>query len=580
MRMRVLVAAAIVALSVTIAACGSSKSGGLTPSTSTLGSTNPQDQSGGTVSSVTPQGSMLADNGFRPNPNGFGIANYGDNFQPDGSGGTPTNLTPKEMQTLFGTQVCSSGSGDSCVLIPNAKAWMDQENKAMAGGHCFGFSVTALRVYSGNVKVSDLGSASDTFALPVVSDTGLQSTLAADWAGQDLPLEREAQIKGTPNDVLNKLVSALKDKSEYYTIAIFKSDGSGGHAVTPYAVVDKGGGKRGVLIYDNNFPGATRELEWDTNANTWSYVAAQNPSDASELYQGDAQTQSISLFPMKPITMQNPCPFCNGQNNQPNTGSTGSTLGSAQQYNEITLVGNPSNHAHVVLTDDQGHQAGFINGKTVADIPGVKVDANLANQDWAEAPEPTYLVPVKTNVNVSIDGTSLKAPDTEQIDLIGPGDYNEVQDIKLQPGQKDTIDFTGDGTGYAYQTASNQTESPVVAAGVKGKQADYAFAIKAVNTQGGAAIDTQIDQSKEQLDFDTSKSSGTADYVVSVVRQGESGSTSWSTTGLPNDSLSLTAGDKIHIDYGTATTPGQSMTVTINKTDGTSQTVQLPEHHG
>jgi hypothetical protein len=283
---------------------------------------------------------------------------------------------------------------------------------------------------------------------------------------------------------------------------------------------------------------------------------------------------------MKPVTVQNPCPFCNGQNNQPNTASTGSTLGSAQQYNEITLLGDPSNHGHVVLTDSQGHQSGFINGQQVNDIPGVKLDANLANADWAEAPEPTFLVPVKTNVNVTIDGTSLKRPDTEQIDLIGPGDYNEVRDIKLSPGQKDTIDFTGDGTGYAYQTASNQTESPVLAAGVQSKQADYAFVVKALNTQGGAAIDTRIDQSNEQLDFDTSHTSGAADYVVSVVRQGESGSTSWSTQGLPNDSLHLAVGDKVHVDYGTGASPGSPMKVTVNKTDGSSQTVELPEHHG
>jgi len=153
-----------------------------------------------------------------------------------------------------------------------------------------------------------------------------------------------------------------------------------------------------------------------------------------------------------------------------------------------------------------------------------------------------------------------------------------VQDIKLSPGQQDTIDFTGDGTGYAYQTAKSQSESPILAAGTDGKNADYAFVVKALNTQGGAAIDTRLDKSAEQLDFDTT-GTGPADYVVTVVRLGEQGTTHWSTQGQPNDSLSLQDGDKIHIDYGTSS-PGQPLKVTINKQDGSTQNVELAEQHG
>ena len=374
--------------------------------------------------------------------------------------GAPTNLTPTELANIFGTQVCANGDASNCDLIAPAKAYLQEENQGMNGGHCFGFSVTALRIYSGNTKASDLGSASDTYGLPVKDNTQLQTTIAQNFIGQSLPLEQPGIIKGTPNDVLNKLIQVLKDKSEYYTIGIFKRDGGGGHAVTPYAVVEKGGGKRGVLIYDNNFPGVTREIDWDSGANTWSYDGGPNPSDLSEHYEGDAKTQSLQLMPIKPIEQQQPCPFCNGENVGAGP-KTGSVLGSAQQYNEITLLGNPGNHAHVVLSDKQGNQTGFINGQEVNDIPGVKIVQNYADQTWAEAPEPQYDVPVKTEVNVSIDGSDLKRPDTETIDLIGPGDYNEVQDIKLQPGQKDTIDFTGDGTGYAYQTAQGQNESPL-----------------------------------------------------------------------------------------------------------------------
>jgi hypothetical protein len=574
--MRVLSAVALVAMSGAIVACGSSNKGALTPNTSSVGSTNPQDANAGTVTSISAApGTIIADNGFRPKPNGFSFVNYGDQLVVDNTPiGAPNNLTPAELQNIFGSQVCSSGSGSSCELSPPAKAWLQEENQGMNGGHCFGFSVTALRIYSGNTKPSDLGGASDTYGLPLKDNPQVQTTIAQNFVGQSVPLEQDAIVKGTPNDVLNKLVQALKDKSEYYTIGFFKRDGGGGHAVTPYAVVEKGGGKRGVLIYDNNFPGVTREIEWDTDANTWSYDGGPNPSDLSEHYEGDAKTQSLQLMPVKPIEQRQPCPFCNGESVGGAANRTGSVLGAAQQYNEITLLGNPGNHAHVVLTDNQGNQSGFINGQDVNDIPGVKIVQNFADQTWAEAPEPQYDVPVKADVKVTIDGSDLKREDAETIDLVGPGDYNEVQDIKLIPGEKDTIDFTGDGTGYLYQTAQNQNESPIIASGVEGKTADYGFVVKALNTRGGSSIDTQLDHQTEQLDFDTT-GSGPADYVVAVVRQDESGQATWSTQNMQNGSLHLEDGDKVHIDYGQSA-KGQPLKVTINKKDGSTQTVELP----
>jgi hypothetical protein len=574
---RVFAAAAIVAACVLIVACGSSNQGALTPNTTTTGST--VENGAGSVASVTPQGTIIADNGFRPNVDGFSFQNYGNegliiNDQVDASLSV-SNMTPTEVANIFGTQVCANGSASGCELIPPAQAWLQQENQGMGGGHCFGFSVTALRMYTKNQQVSAYGSASNAFGLDIKGNTALQQTIAENFVGQGLPLEQQAKLSGSPTAILNKLVSALKDKSEFYTIGIFKRDGSGGHAVTPYAVVDAGGGRRGILIYDNNFPGVTRQITVDTGADTWSYDGGPNPADTNQHYEGDAKTESLVLMPLSPIERQQPCPFCNGVNVGGSSGAgTGSTLGSAQQYNEITLIGNPGNHGHLVLSDKQGHQSGFVGGQEVNDIPGVKIRDNFADQTWGEAPEPAYDVPVNMDVNVTIDGSGLRGPDNEKLDLIGPGDYNEVQDIKLQPGQQDTIDFTGDGTGYAYQAAENQTESPVLASGVQGKQADYAFVIKAINTPGGAAIDTQLDQQAEQLDLDTS-GSGPADYAVAVVRQDDTGETTWSSQNLQSGSLHLQDGDKIHIDYGQSA-KGQPLKLTINKQDGSTQTVELP----
>jgi hypothetical protein len=51
------------------------------------------------------------------------------------------------------------------------------------------------------------------------------------------------RITGTPNHILITLKEALNDPgAETYTLGIYKPDGTGGHVVTPFAVVDRGGG--------------------------------------------------------------------------------------------------------------------------------------------------------------------------------------------------------------------------------------------------------------------------------------------------------------------------------------------------
>jgi hypothetical protein len=561
-----------------VAACGGSGNrsnsynayngkGAAKGATALLGGGAPQNSSAGSVDNYQPTGQLIADNGFRPDTDGFSFQNYGNDVQPQ-------NMTPADVQDLFGDQVCASGTGSSCQLSPPAQVWMDNQNAAMAGGHCMGFSVAALRFYDGNATLSSFGSFDATDQLTIPDDTNLQSTIAKDWTFQNLPDVQSAEEKGAPNDVLDTLTSALKDKSEYYTIAIFKRDGTGGHAITPYAVEDQGGGKENVLVYDNNFPGVTREISFDRNANTWSYIGGPNPNDTNEQYDGDASTQSLSLFPTSPGEQQQPCPFCNGQNDNSSGSSTGSVLGAAQQYNEVTLNGSPDNHAHLVLTDDQGRQSGVIDGKQVNDIPGVTVDRNVANQDWAASPEPSYQIPVTENVTVAIDASSLDKPDTEELNMVGPGLETQVQEIKLEPGQKDEVKFNTDGLGYVFKTDAHQAESPILAAGVQGKAADYGFAVKALNVDGGSSVALKLDRANEQLDIDTAGTAGAGDYVISVYRENDQGKTQWTTT---DEAVKLEGGQVAHVDYGNAQ-PGGSLKLEIRNADGSlARTIEIPE---
>jgi hypothetical protein len=270
----------------------------------------------------TPLGT-LADVGFRPSPNGFSFENYGDSLS-DGS--SPTNLTAANVETMFGGGVCASDVYGFCVLNPAAQAWLNSTNAAMAGGHCFGFSVAAELLWEQKLNPKKFGAQTTPF-LSITNNEALQSQIAYDWALQVLPSVQAKRITGTPNQILAQLRKVLiAHPSDTYTIAIWKRDGSGGHAVTPYEVVNKGGGQFLVRIYDNNYPDdATRAISFDTKRDTWSYNAAPIPTQPDAIYIGDSVTKTISLFPTSPGLGTQKCPFCGKVPSSDELGATGST---------------------------------------------------------------------------------------------------------------------------------------------------------------------------------------------------------------------------------------------------------------
>ena len=341
----------------------------------------------------------VADSGFRPAANGLPFQNYGAALS---DGAVPVNLTAADVQKLFGDSVCADAKLRRCDLIPEAQAWLNNINQAMAGGHCFGFSVLAELVWQGKLNVHTLGAATTT-GLAIDDNQTLQRTIAYDWALQTLQSVQATRVTGTPDQILAKLESVLKPHpSQTYTIALWKRDGSGGHAVTPYAVENKGSGKFQVMIYDNNWPGQTRAINFDTKANTWTYAAAVNPGVPDSVYEGDAQTKTISLFPTSPGLGTQPCPFCAIQ---PTNGSA--TAGNNTE--EISLLGSTAEHATLVVTDDAGRRLGYVNGSLVNEIPGAHVDQVISGGDWTDNIAPSFFVPADVKYVITLDGTSLRA---------------------------------------------------------------------------------------------------------------------------------------------------------------------------
>ncbi len=524
-------------------------------------------QSAGQAEGYQPTGEVVADDGFRPWVDGFGFENYGNDAGPQ-------NMTASNVEDIFGTQVCEDGTGGStgyeCQLIPTAAKWMEVENERMAGGHCMGFSVTANQFFLGVRDPSDYGGG-DPATIGVQGNTDLQSLIAENWTYQDLPAVQDAQVTGTPSEILQKLIDTLPDKNaDTYTIAIFKRDGTAGHAITPFAVEDDGNGLDHILVYDNNFPGIMRAITVDTNKDTWSYVGGPDPSNTDELYEGDADTQSLSLFPNGPGDQSTqPCPFCTGDGVDPNDPSTGSVLGAAEQYDEIVLSGDPVNHAHLVLKDTKGRVSGFVNGKEVDGIPGVRIQHTLASRNWNGAPEPTYLVPRDTEITATIDASVLAKPDKETITLIGTGVYAEVDDIKVEPGSKNVVEFQGGEHGIIFHTDPSQDQAPIVSSAIEEKGTFYVFSATALGVKGGSVLTEYFEQKSGAFGLLTEGSTSTnqAQYVLVAIRsKGETDDT-WS-----SDSLHIPQGQLAVVLYRKLPARNANVPVYVATADGNTVT--------
>jgi hypothetical protein len=508
------------------------------------------------VENYVPRGKIVADSGFRPQVDGFAFENYANDAGPE-------NMGPAEMENLFGEQVCVSGSGDDCALAPAALEWMENMNESMAGGHCQGFSVTSLRMYNDEVDQEDFG-AELTADLEIVDNVELQSSIAQHFVYQFLPPVVDERVTGAPSEVLERLIEALESGDEQYTLGIYKPDLSGGHAITPFAVEDRGGGRYAILVYDNNFPGTTRAVQVDTNDEYWNYVSGTNPEDVGQVYEGNAETQTLELDPTNPGEQLQPCPFCSGE--EVAAGAKGSLLEKGDRYTEITLGGDPRNHPHLVFEDDEGRRTGLVGGELLREIPDVEVVKTYAVENWKGAPEPRYRLPEGKDYTITVDGSALDKRTTTNVDLVGNGLVIEIEDIKMVPGQQDAMALPG-GYGITYGSDSKSEIAPNFFIGLVEDNAAYNFAGSAVGIKRGSTLSLVVEQESKVMYIDSTGSEGTATpdgqglFILQLTKADAEGKISqWQN---PQVLLDGSKEEKAGFEYGESPTPGKPLPLVL-----------------
>lgn len=477
--------------------------------------------------STPPQdGARSEDWGFRPRPHGFAFENYTNMDM-------PTNLTPVEMRRLFGPQVCEGGAAmGACTLVPQAEQWMQQQNNGMNGGHCEGMAVVASLMYSGALPVGMFGMGTNAGDLGLMGNDALQREIALWFVTQStLPMLERRNL--TPSQVIDELSRDLSRGRAFggTVLGIYKRDGGGGHAITPYALRRPNAQTVEVLSYDNNYANVERVLTVNLATNTWSYNASTNPMEPSSMYDGDATTFNLTLADITPRTMfPHPCAFCG------DTAMDGGGMRAVQ----VSLRG----AADLSISDGMGHTTGYdSSGNEVNTIPGATLQRSRSASLYTDSPEPTYTVPRATPLTITLDGTRLAGAEPSDVLVTGPGFSLGVEGVSLDPMQRDTIVVQPGAPDILYRTTGSETPTIVLAFQQAG--ADYTIELRSTAMTAGQVLRIQLDLAMQRARVSFDGSTSAPAFTLYMDRVSETGTVNFTHAGV-----SATSSSVLYVNFG------------------------------
>ena len=288
----------------------------------------------GSLAQGAPQGTVIADSGFRPYPHGFPIPNWGapesfiqsqlvygtpsrlsfDDYEA-GQVAPPQGLNALSLRRTFGDGVCRDPksidpkTGD-CELIFGAELLAQSIETGALGGHCFGFATAAAGLYNGQIPANQVGASG--LGINAANPMGNRAvqTITRLFGTQYFNKTVPPALDGfSPTEVVNTLIDGLQGGTTPYIMTVISS--AGGHAITPFAVLDRGQGIYDIAVYDNNFPMRARAVTVDTNDDTFTYTSAINPSAPGIEWSTETQGR-IGLVSVADMLQEQTCPVCVG----------------------------------------------------------------------------------------------------------------------------------------------------------------------------------------------------------------------------------------------------------------------------
>jgi hypothetical protein len=475
---------------------------------------------------------VLADNGFRPRPDGFGFENWGGKTYPN------SQLTPDDAYFLFGDQACARRKDQSCVPTPGARLWIDEMNRSTEGGHCEGMAVLSASFFAGQESVSDYG-ASEAFLLKPNNDV-LMRTISTYFTTQ--ALEPVQSVSGASRSwslqkIVDYLVTAFKARSDFPTLGIYGDDG--GHALTPFSVESVAPGRYHINVYDNNYPGAEKFIDVDVAKDRWSYgAAALNPREDPSPWQGSAGSMEVTPLYVRYEPLK--CPFCAAPppakpaTPKPKPGAPVVRPGPARKPGVVS-------DSYSVVTPNRCSQVRATGKKNKKQI---RMSANkLDNQIAGASMRPlrgsrgcSIILPHGEEYDVQLvyDGRPSRQPGSS-LSIFGSGKAWSVENVVLRPGTIET--FSVSSKKFTYTAGGKQSPTLRVADDTDSRNGYYEVSGFEINQ--GFEFSANEDASGRTTFSDNDPSIDTWDVKAEVVGEDETRNYDFNDVSVGDDGQAL-----------------------------------------
>ena len=357
---------------------------------------------------------------FRPEEDGLQFQNFG---RKRGS-----RVTIKQLYEFMGDDVCSRIDEDgACKPTATAQILLKMINDLRQEGHCVGFTVTSYRLFQDELSAADFTpGAGSTY--DIEEDKAILSRIALDAALQLLPEVNEALVSGTPDEIL----AALREQDEPVDLIMRSEDGAS-HSVMAFGLEEGGDDWVRIMVYDSNFPGETKQVWLDPDANNWRYsVDGLDPETDDMAWIGDGDSQTLSFIPLPAYLSQS------------------NTL---LDRTIIALTGDTD----ILISTEEG-QIGRWDGEDINSVPGaLLVDSRGA---ISSRKGNYFLLPVGMAMSVKYKPGKNTSQAETSIRITSPSMSVAVNGVRLRQGDRAQISVAPEKRLISY--SSNSKQKPTV----------------------------------------------------------------------------------------------------------------------
>jgi hypothetical protein len=445
----------------------------------------------------------LADvaSGFDPAEDGYRFADWGEH--PDNE----QEFTFADLRRMFGDEAVFQRDGAEYVPDPAAIVWLERVNELLKGGHCDGFTTTALRFFIG---LDDPATFQKGATMP--NDLSFDSVyrhITYYWVLQvsnPVAITQARSVQKTPVEVLAQVHEAIaNDAIEPTTLILFNRELTVGHSVTPYRVEQQDDDMYRIYVYDGSYPNDTmRYVEVNVTENTWRYQKR-----GKRMWDGDATSHTLGAVPLSTYSQPPECSWC----------KQSSALQGEDELPRVQTWATGSRN--LVITDAQGRRVGYRDGERINEIPQALRSLLPAALDASS--QVVYHLPVSSHYTLLLEGQDGEEGEHDgSITQAGPGYVVGVDQVSLAPTVSERLVVAEGGTEITYTAGVAQDVDLTVALNGSGNDASYhgVFEVQDVAMQPGQSIALKIDGVHNRLVV-TSEHGAEMTYTLMIDRVGD-----------------------------------------------------------